>query len=41
MVKVNVIVTHSEKPSAVHLDKYGLTMLDKDGKSEIVIERVI
>ena len=39
MVKINVIITHSEKPSAVHLDKYGLTMLDKDGKSEIIIEK--
>lgn len=38
MVKIKAKLTHREKPSAVNLDKYGLTTLDK-GVAEITIEK--
>jgi hypothetical protein len=38
MAKIQVKLTHREKPSAVHLDKYGLTTLNK-GIAEIKIEK--
>jgi hypothetical protein len=39
MVKIDVIIKHREKPSAVHLDKYGLKTLNKNGQVVLTIEK--